>query len=147
MVRPGNGQMSHIRQQQDGQDGGGREVRDLTLGNVCSRVDLRLRDDKPTTYDKGVKERRAVMVAKDRVRDSHTFRPGPFGWCCYDCNEGEANALPSRSQTKTGPDGSDALPSQRNAVNLPSLGFARLRPRAAISSGLAPPEDSLPMAG
>lgn len=87
------------------------------------------------------------MVAKDRVRESHTFQPGPFGWCCYDCNEGEAHALSSRSPTTTNPDGSDALPSQRNAVNLPSLGFARLLPRAAISAGLPTPEDSLPMAG
>lgn len=37
------------------------------------------------------------MVVKDFIRESHTFQPGPFGWCCYDCNEGEANSLASRS--------------------------------------------------
>lgn len=87
------------------------------------------------------------MVAKDRVRDSHTFQPGPFGWCCYDCNEGEAYVLSSRSPAATDSDDPDALPSQRNAVNLPSLGYARLLPRAAISAGLATPGSSLPLAG
>lgn len=41
------------------------------------------------------------MVVKDFVRESHTFQPGPFGWCCYDCNEGEANSLSSRSPRKS----------------------------------------------
>lgn len=97
--------------------------------------------------DEGVNERKADMPIQDSVRESHTFQPGPFGWCCYDCNEGEAHALPSRSPTKSDPDGPDALPSQRNAVNLPVLGHTRMFSRAAISSGLATPKDSLPMAG
>lgn len=87
------------------------------------------------------------MKAKDSVRDSHTFQPGPFGWCCYDCNEGEAHALPSHSPTRTDPGGPDALPSQRDSMNLPSLGHTRMFPRAAIASGLPTPGDSLPLAG
>ena len=87
------------------------------------------------------------MKGNGFVREFHTFQPGPFGWCCYDCNEGEAHTLPSRSPTETDPDSTEALPSQRDSVNLPSLGYARLLPRAAISSGLPTPGGSLPLAG
>lgn len=88
-----------------------------------------------------------MMKTNSAIGRVHIFQPGPFGWCCYDCNEGDAFALPSRSPTKIDPDGPNALPSQRDSANLPSLGHTRLLPRAAIASGLQMPEGSLPMAG
>ena len=88
------------------------------------------------------------MAVKELVREFHTFQPGPFGWCCYDCNEGEASALPSRFPASSESGEADALPSQRDVVNLPSPGHARMHPRAATSSsGLPTPRDTLPMAG
>ena len=87
------------------------------------------------------------MVAKDRVRNLHTFRPGPFGWCCYDCNEGEISLLLSRSPMRSDPDG-PAMPSQCDAANVSFPGHTRMFvPAVMPSPRLATPRDSLPMAG
>ena len=85
----------HTFVNRDGEDERGTGLLDIRRTSV---LDLRCayRDEEPIVMTRAWNEGVDNMTVKGFVRELHTFQPGPFGWCCYDCNEGQARILLSR---------------------------------------------------